>query len=197
MEKDPFSDFKVSVELDGEKRISGNNLFDLLEKIDRFGSISRAASEMGISYRYSWGLIQAAEKALGLALVNKQIGGHEGGGTSLTLEGKELLGQYKEFKGEVDTQLSRFVKKQSRPPIQRMAKGTVLPARFFNGTFSWPAPWSRWKQDYWMFWKGLFISPLLCWSGTLPLEAGALWKLPKVDEWIWPLPMPRNLKMNL
>ncbi|RJX27921.1 MAG: LysR family transcriptional regulator [Dethiobacter sp.] len=120
MEKDPFSDFKVFVELAGEKRISGNNLFDLLENISRYGSISRAASEMGVSYRYSWGIIQAAEKALGLALVKKQIGGYEGGGTSLTKEGRELLGQYKEFKGEVDTQLNRFVKKATglkHPPV--------------------------------------------------------------------------------
>ncbi|MDO9534408.1 MAG: substrate-binding domain-containing protein [Bacillota bacterium] len=127
MEKDPFSEFRVSVELDGEKRISGNNLFDLLEKITRYGSISRAASEMGISYRYSWGLIQAAEKALGLALVNKQIGGYEGGGTSLTREGKELLGQYKEFKGEVDTQLNRFVKKA------KQAKNAAHPTKDGSG----------------------------------------------------------------
>jgi tungstate transport system substrate-binding protein len=120
MNKDRFTDLKVFVELEGEKRISIDNLLNLLENIARYGSISRAASEMGLSYRYSWGLIRNAEKALGLVLVKKQIGGYEGGGTTLTGDGRELLGQYKEFKGEVDTQLNRFVEKATgikQPPL--------------------------------------------------------------------------------
>lgn len=120
MNKNRFTDFKVFVELEGEKRISIDNLFYLLDNIARYGSISRAASQMGLSYRYSWGLIRNAEKALGLVLVKKQIGGYEGGGTTLTKDGRELLSQYKEFKGEVDAQLSRFVEKATgikQPPL--------------------------------------------------------------------------------
>ena len=82
MKKDRFTDFKVFVELEGEKRISVDNLFNLLENIERYGSISRASAEIGLSYRYSWGLIQNAERALGIVLVKKQIGGYEGGGTT-------------------------------------------------------------------------------------------------------------------
>ncbi len=120
MKKDRSKDFKVFVELEGEKRISVDNLFNLLENIERYGSISRASTEIGLSYRYSWGLIQNAEKALGIVLVKKQIGGYEGGGTTLTREGRELLGQYREFKGEVDAQLDRFVEKAVgliQPPL--------------------------------------------------------------------------------
>ncbi len=86
-----WASFKVSLELDGEKRISGNNLFNLLDKIMIYGSISSAASALGFSYRYAWGLIREAENALGLQLVDKQLGGYAGGGTSLTEAGKELL----------------------------------------------------------------------------------------------------------
>ncbi len=109
MDKGNFTDFKVSLELEGEKRISCNDLFALLENILKHGSISRAASEMGISYRYSWGIVGAAEKALSLELVHRQVGGHEGGGTSLSKEGRELLEQYKYFKQEVDLQLEHFI----------------------------------------------------------------------------------------
>lgn len=100
--------FKVSVELEGEKRLSASALFELLENIMIYGSISRSASKQGISYRYAWGLIQSAEKTLGLRLVLRQAGGHAGGGTSLTSEGRDLLEQYTQFKQEVETQLLRF-----------------------------------------------------------------------------------------
>jgi tungstate transport system substrate-binding protein len=109
MDKNFSTEFKVSLELEGEKRISGNDLFNLLENIMKYGSISRAASELGISYRYAWGLIGAAEKALGLELVNRQVGGYAGGGASLSREGRELLDEYKAFKQEVDIQLKHFI----------------------------------------------------------------------------------------
>jgi molybdate transport repressor ModE-like protein len=80
MDKDLQAEFKVSLDLEGEKRISASDLFNLLENIMLAGSISRAATQLGISYRYSWGLLREAEKALGLALVDKQIGGYAGGG---------------------------------------------------------------------------------------------------------------------
>ncbi len=115
MEGDFPVEFKVFLELEGEKRISASNLFELLEKIVTFGSISRASSQMGLSYRYSWGLIREAEKVLGVALVDKQVGGYAGGGTSLTKDGQELLLQYRVFKQEVDSGLSRFLS-ASRPP---------------------------------------------------------------------------------
>ena len=111
MEKDFSPEFKVFLELEGEKRLSGNDLFNLLENIMRYGSISRAASELGISYRYAWGLIGAAEKALGLELVIRQVGGYAGGGASLSKEGRELLDEYKTFKQEVDIQLKHFIER--------------------------------------------------------------------------------------
>lgn len=121
MEKELPKDFKVSLELEGEKRISCNDLFTLLENILKYGSFSRAASEMGISYRYSWGIVGVAEKALGFSLVHRQVGGHEGGGTSLSKEGKELLEQYKSFKQEVDLQLEHFI---NRAGPTRVMSGT-------------------------------------------------------------------------
>lgn len=112
MDKKRFGEsFKISLELEGEKRISGNNLFKLLDKIMVHGSISSAASRLGFSYRYAWGLIKEAENAMGLQLVEKYVGGYAGGGTILTREGKKLLFQYKSFKEEVDKQLNDFTYK--------------------------------------------------------------------------------------
>lgn len=102
-------EFILSLQLEGKRRLSADNLFSLLENILVLGSISKAASELGVSYRYAWGLLEEAEKALDMLLVEKKVGGYEGGGAVLTSKGKELLEQYKGFKREVDSQLSRFL----------------------------------------------------------------------------------------
>ncbi len=109
MGKDFSSEFKIVLQLEGEKAFSGNDLFSLLEHIMLSGSISSAAARMGASYRYCWGLIREAEKTLGLALVDKQVGGVAGGGTTLTKQGKELLEQFKIFKQEADGRLKNFL----------------------------------------------------------------------------------------
>ncbi len=109
MKKKDLNSFKFLLELEGEKRISGNNLFDLLDNINKRGSISRAASALGFSYRYAWGLLREAEKALNVQLVEKQAGGASGGGASLTLEGSNLLEQYRSFRDEVEDRLQRFI----------------------------------------------------------------------------------------
>jgi len=109
LSKEKFGPFKVLLELEGEKRISGNNLFDLLDKITVRGSIRQASSDLGFSYRYAWGLIREAEKALGFKLVEKQAGGVSGGGTFLTREGGKLLDHYRSFKEEVQIRLHQFM----------------------------------------------------------------------------------------
>lgn len=107
--------FKHVLEIENRKRISGNDLFILLEHISIYGSISRAASQAGVSYRYAWGLLQEAEKILQTILVEKQVGGYAGGGAFLTAEGNKLLQEYKEFKEQVDRQLALFTRKSGYP----------------------------------------------------------------------------------
>jgi len=127
-----WASLKVSFELDGKKRISGNNLFNLLDNIMIYGSISSAASKLGFSYRYAWGLIKEAENAIGLQLVEKQPGGYAGGGTSLTSEGKELLSHYKPFIEELDSQLHRFsnkIAKTERQPSGEITTNSKKPSR--------------------------------------------------------------------
>lgn len=108
-EKEIPGSFKISIELEAEKTLSGDDLFKLLDHIDMCGSISQAASRAGVSYRYSWGLIQKAEQALGLKLVEKHAGGSAGGGTVLTREGREMLMQYLAFRSEIDGHIKRYL----------------------------------------------------------------------------------------
>ena len=43
----------------------------LLEKIEEYGSLRQAATEMKMSYRAAWGKLKAAEESIGKPLVQK------------------------------------------------------------------------------------------------------------------------------
>ncbi len=69
----------------------------LLEAVEETGSISAAASKMGISYRRAWEKIHESEERLGLKLVETQAGGAGGGGSHLTVPAKKYIKQFQEF----------------------------------------------------------------------------------------------------
>lgn len=84
---------KLWIEVDG-KPVFGRGRRFLLDAIDRYGSISRAAKEINISYRKAWAYIKAMEDRLGIKLVERQAGGKHGGGAALTNEAREFLRRY-------------------------------------------------------------------------------------------------------
>ncbi len=92
----------------------GQGRRDLLVYIDRFGSISAASKEMGISYRKAWSSIQAMEERLGRRLIVRTRGGRGGGAASLTDVAKDLIAKYDRVAGGVsdfvDHRLEEVVK---------------------------------------------------------------------------------------
>lgn len=98
----------------GEK-IPGKVLLMLLQKIDETGSLNRAVEEAGVSYRYGWGLLNRAEEALERTLVSRQAGGSAGGGTTLTADGKKLLGHMEALQREVKGQLASMLSAAELP----------------------------------------------------------------------------------
>ncbi len=74
----------------------------LLERIAEFGSISKAAKSMGMSYRHAWELVDSINRQTERPLVETFVGGKKGGGTKLTEAGKEAVegfwNIYKKFK---------------------------------------------------------------------------------------------------
>ncbi|WP_044407712.1 winged helix-turn-helix domain-containing protein [Thiomicrospira microaerophila] len=59
----------------------------LLENIQRYGSINRAAKEMGMSYKKAWKLIEDMNQLAATPLVVSEKGGRAGGGTQITALG--------------------------------------------------------------------------------------------------------------
>ena len=83
-----------------EEAFLGGDRIGLLEAIDRFGSITRAAREVGVSYKTAWDTINAMNNAAERPLVERAAGGLGGGGTVLTSEGKETVRLYRVLQGE-------------------------------------------------------------------------------------------------
>lgn len=79
----------------GEKPIAGEGRIELLETIEKEGSLNKAAERMEMSYRNVWGIIKKLEDRLEVDLVKTVRGGKGGGGTKLTKEAKEIVGRYK------------------------------------------------------------------------------------------------------
>ncbi len=85
---------KIWLELDG-KMVIGAGRLAILEAVDRYGSVIRAAAEVGVSYRRVRGAIREMEAAIGHSLVRTYRGGGEHGGAALTDAAYELMAQFK------------------------------------------------------------------------------------------------------
>jgi len=91
---------KVWFEKSGS-HVFGSGLANLLENVDRLGSLQDAARAANMSYRYAWNLISAAEKHLGRTLVLRRAGGSSGGGSSLCDDGRRMLDAFRRLSREV------------------------------------------------------------------------------------------------
>jgi molybdate transport system regulatory protein len=74
----------------------------LLEAVRDTGSISAAASEMGVSYRRAWDKIHECEERLGVKLIETQTGGEGGGGSQLTPEASDYINRFRTFVSGID-----------------------------------------------------------------------------------------------
>jgi molybdate transport system regulatory protein len=84
----------------GEDEMIGPGKADLLEGIDRCGSIAAAGREMGMSYKRAWELIGTLNAMFRAPLVESTRGGPGGGGAILTDLGREVLAHYRAFEAE-------------------------------------------------------------------------------------------------
>src|ERR1700678_916257 len=86
----------VRIDLDAEGRI-GPGKIQLLEKIHTCGSISAAGRAMDMSYKRAWDLVDEINRICRRAAVERQTGGKNGGGASLTPFGKSLVARYRKI----------------------------------------------------------------------------------------------------
>ncbi|PLX67506.1 MAG: hypothetical protein C0603_08930 [Denitrovibrio sp.] len=84
---------KLWIDINGAG-IAGHGRIQLLQLIDNFGSIKKAAESIGMSYKSAWDSINSLNEIFGKDLVERKTGGKGGGGTILTEHGKDLVKTY-------------------------------------------------------------------------------------------------------
>ena len=83
---------------DSGEKFFGEGPARLLRGVEECGSLRAAAMSMDMAYTKALKLIRNAENALGFALICRVTGGKDGGGSSLTTEGKEWLARYEAYR---------------------------------------------------------------------------------------------------
>ncbi|PAF52205.1 LysR family transcriptional regulator [Helicobacter sp. 13S00477-4] len=103
---------KIKIWLEDEKgkMIFGDGKANLLLKIDELGSISKAASACGIDYKKAWNHIDVLEQSIKEVIIKKK-GGRYGGGSELTLKGKELVSSYKKLREILNKECQKYYEK--------------------------------------------------------------------------------------
>jgi len=80
----------------------------LLEAIDRYGSISQAAKAVPLSYKAAWDAVDAMNSVAEQPLVERAVGGRNGGGTTLTVYGHRMIAMYRAVEQEYQQTLNRL-----------------------------------------------------------------------------------------
>lgn len=91
---------KAQVLLDGIPAM-GPGKADLLEAIDRTGSISGAGRDLGMSYRRAWVLVDEMNRCWRERLVEAQSGGGSKSGARLTDQGRQVLTAYRNLEARL------------------------------------------------------------------------------------------------
>jgi molybdate transport system regulatory protein len=73
----------------------GPGKIELLESIERTGSLSQAARVLGLSYRRAWLLLHDLNSSFNEPAARASIGGNLRGGMKLTAVGKEIIRCYR------------------------------------------------------------------------------------------------------
>ncbi|MBE0414426.1 LysR family transcriptional regulator, partial [Yoonia sp.] len=84
----------------GEREMIGPGKAELLERIDRTGSIAAAGREMGMSYKRAWELVGTLNAMFQDALVESTRGGPGGGGAVVTETGQRVIALYRTFEAQ-------------------------------------------------------------------------------------------------
>lgn len=115
-------DLKIRVWLERDcKFIMSEGRARLLKRIEELGSLSKAAKDMGMSYRHAWGVVKRISESAGGTVVESLRGGKEGGVTRLTPLGHELL---REYDSKVASLMSQFENRWRKPSVT--ADGLVV-----------------------------------------------------------------------
>ena len=89
---------KITFTDDNGIKFFGEGPCRLLRCVEKTGSLRSAAMEMEMAYSKASKILKQAESSLGFPLTRRSTGGKDGGGSTLTPEGKRWLQQYEAYR---------------------------------------------------------------------------------------------------
>ncbi|HEX3982989.1 MAG TPA: LysR family transcriptional regulator [Acidisoma sp.] len=92
---------RFRIVFDGAGHI-GPGKVELLEHIERLGSIAAAGREMGMSYRRAWELVAETNRIFGRPVATRQAGGRHGGGAQLTPLGQAVIARFRAAEAAIE-----------------------------------------------------------------------------------------------
>jgi 8-oxo-dGTP diphosphatase len=97
----------------GKISVIGSGRARLLRAVAENGSITKAATVMGMSYRHAWGILKNIRDSVGEDVIVTTRGGPHGGGAKLTKTGEKILKQYEQNALEIE----RLIKYGPKPAL--------------------------------------------------------------------------------
>jgi len=123
-----------------DHRYLGEDRIELLEKIDEFGSLGKAAKAVGVSYKTAWDTVNSINNLAESPLVQMLTGGKGGGGSSLTEEGKKVVTQFRFIQEDLRQHLATLEQRlgdtASLQQFLRRVSMKVSARNVFAGTIS-------------------------------------------------------------
>jgi molybdate transport system regulatory protein len=97
----------LSLQSEGFGQFSEQQIL-LLQAINLTGSITKAAKNMGISYKTAWDRIETMNNLSITPLVKRSAGGAKGGGTALTEKAEQIIAEFLQIQQEHSKLLQRI-----------------------------------------------------------------------------------------
>ena len=101
------------IESNGE-RFFGPGPVELLERIEKTGSINQAARQMEMSYKKAWEIINSLNTSTDNPFVVTQTGGTSGGGSTITVEARKMISRYRQLREAFGAFLEKETKKLNK-----------------------------------------------------------------------------------
>jgi molybdate transport system regulatory protein len=112
---------KINVVDDRGDPFMGPGVLSLLQRIQEYKSINRAASQMGLSYVKALNLLNRLEADLGKRILIRKRGGNDRGGSELTPFGGRLVTEY----ARLEKRVQAHVERESRIFQERVAEAEL------------------------------------------------------------------------
>ena len=113
IEKNVYKKIKpiVRVSFVGKEKFFGKGIAELLQLVDKYGTIQKACKSMDMSYSKAWKIINRLEKELGFTVLDTKAGGKKGGESYLTDGAKDLLKKFSVMNKDIEEYTIKEYKK--------------------------------------------------------------------------------------